>query len=239
MKKVISILTIIFLTLGTNSQVCYTTSAPYKTANASSVSQGFTSCSNGDAVEITTYFAAYPFVNDWIVFNVYNSSGDVIGTTNYTGDAMIYDYNTPQPLPQVTITINCSIYAGEQYRWEINQCCQTDGGSGLPVYIVIQETSNDQIAGSTIYQFISPQGVQQNSFTIQKEIKASVRILRHEEPCVGDFNNDGVVDNLDAQIIAFQYGKGCEFITADLDGDCDVDDYDLYLFKPLQGTDCN
>lgn len=92
---IIILITTLHTSLGAQTE-CYHTLPPYKVANASAVAQYFTACQTGSAIQIRTYLAVYPFINDAILFSVYNAQGVLIGTTNYYGDVMIYNYDTPQ-----------------------------------------------------------------------------------------------------------------------------------------------
>jgi len=57
------------------------------------------------------------------------------------------------------------------------------------------------------------------------------------EPCLGDFDQDGVVGNADLLDLLLNFGctQNCAY---DLDGDDDVDVEDFLAFFPLWGTDC-
>jgi len=233
MKKIYFILFTLITLSGTAQVTCYATQPPFKTVNASSVSQQWTSCQTGSGVTIRTWAAVYPFINDQIIFNMYNSANELIGTEYYYGDMMVYDYTTLPALPPVSVTIQCNVVAGQTYRWELKQCCQTDGFNNLPIYVVVQETSNDQIMGNSSYQFISPQGTQQNGMSVAKDLRAAVLVHKFYNPCPGDCNGNGYIDIEDAMCIVDEYGNTCGTgsVICDMDGDCDVDDTDIHLFK--------
>ncbi len=58
------------------------------------------------------------------------------------------------------------------------------------------------------------------------------------EPCVGDFDNDGVVGNSDLldMLVGYNCTSQCQY---DLDGDDDVDVDDILVFLTLWGTYCS
>ena len=231
--------------IATAQVVCYVVPAPYKVVNASAIGQTFTACISAESITIRTNLAVYPFQNSAIIFQVKNANGTVIGSTLYTGNLMVYDYVTHPPLPEVSVNILCDLLAGQQYMWEVVQCCETFGGTqngvDIPVYIVMQQSNNDVTNGGVTFTFISPNGTNQTESSTQYDIRSSV-IAYETVGCIGDCDGSGYIDIPDSYCLVSEFGLTCDDVDVlymDFDQDCDVDEEDVEIFKQNFGMPCD
>jgi hypothetical protein len=237
MKQITTLLFALLLTVIGSGQTCYEIPKYQHTISGHDIGQSFMACNDADLITVTTSLATTYATTNEIEFRVYDQNNIVVGSQSYTVNLPVWVYPQGGVMHEFTFYASAPINGGQYYKWELSYCCDYVNPDYSVNEIICGRTAISEISGNAYFNHYNADGTPYYQVNQVKDIYAKVELKQHG--CEGDFNGDNQVDNTDAAIIAAQYGMPCLNITTDMDGDCDVDDMDLDIFKKLLGTKCN
>jgi hypothetical protein len=245
MKQITTLLFALLLSGLGSGQVCYEAELSEGFIHSQSAGQYFVACADGDVITITLLLAEYQTTEMVLFANVYDDFNSQIGQTQIQ-DLAAFTFDGNMQLYNVTASILLSVplIEGNQYRFEIDAQGVSTYANSTITNGFVAGVSVDNTPDLPMYSvnpvFDEFGNVVDKVIAIEYSKDFSSTISINNSICVGDCDGDGYIGISDVLCLIDEYGKSCldQPLVMDLNGDCTVDDLDLYLFKMNYGHFC-